>query len=165
MRTKIIIVLLTFLLFACNSQDKVESGELQNVKKTTLIPSNEYIVVPQECSDKILSTDLIKQMSVKNYLFKHEKITNEELTQKVILYFEKEPDADQKTFLNNNSVISDWNSWTPPKPNHPYGFIIAELPITNFNDILCADFIKKIDNAEREISPDMLQKFESLKEE
>lgn len=161
MKTFIVVLALSFCLFSCNSKE-VHEVEKNKITARTLIPQEEYLTVPDELSQKIMSYKLIEQMSVKNYLFNNNEITDEDLTQKVILYFETEPTEDQKKQLNDQSAECYWELWTPPADNHQYGFITAKLPIRNFEEIITLDFIKKIDTGERELQPNLLEKVNKL---
>ncbi len=44
-------------------------------------------------------------------------------------------------------------SWTPPAGNHLYGFVLAEIPSSELVNALRFDFIKRIDLAESELTP------------
>lgn len=161
MKTFIILLVLSFCFLSCNSKE-VHEGEKNKLTDHTLIPQKEYLTVPDELGQKIMSYKLIEQMSVKNYLYKNNEINEDELSQKVILYFETEPTEDQKNQLKDQSAECYWELWTPPADNHPYGFITARLPITKFEDILYLDFIKKVDTGERELQPSLLEKVNKL---
>lgn len=159
MKIVITIILLAVLCISCNS-----SSNNKNEKhgENTLIPKEEYLEISKDCSDKLMSYKLVEQMSVKNYLFKNDAISEADLTQQTIIYFEEEPTIEQKKLLNN-SAQCNWELWTPPTDNHPLGFVTAKIPINNIEDIVCLDFVKKIDTAEREISPDFLEKLNNIK--
>ncbi len=161
MKTFIVVIVLSFCIFSCNSKE-VHEVEKNNLTAQTLIPQEEYLTVPDEFSQKIMSSKLIEQMSVKNYLFKNNEIAEEDLTQKVILYSKSEPTEEQKKQLKDQSVECSWELWTPPADNHPYGFVTAKLPINNFEEIITLDFIEKIDTGERELQPNLLEKVDKL---
>ncbi len=50
-------------------------------------------------------------------------------------------------------MICYWETWTPPMKNHPYGFVLAELPVEKFEVTLSKNFVKKMDTAEYEAQP------------
>lgn len=161
---KYIIALITFsiILISCNSSEKNQNTKT-SLSENSLIPKEEYIEILKECSDKLMSYTLIEQMSVKNYLFKNDEVSEGDLTQQIIIYFEEEPTVKQKELLTNNLAQCNWELWTPSADNHPLGFVTAVIPINNFEDIACLDFVKKIDTGEREISPDYMKKLNNIK--
>ncbi|MDZ7766531.1 MAG: hypothetical protein U5K00_19255 [Melioribacteraceae bacterium] len=122
-------VLLTFVVLAviclsCNSSEKNQNAKT-SLSENSLIPKEEYLEISKECSDKLMSYKLIEQMSVKNYLFKNDEISEANLTQQTIIYFEEEPTVEQKELLENNSAQCNWELWTPPADNHPLGFVTS----------------------------------------
>lgn len=162
MKAFIAIVVLSVIFISCESADKDENSKTK-LSENTLIPKTEYLEMSKDCSDKLMSYKLIEQMSVKKYLFKNNGISEAELIQQTIIYFEEEPTVEQKELLTNNSAQCNWDLWTPPADNHPLGFVTAVIPINNFEDIVCLDFVKKIDTGEREISPDYMKKLNNIK--
>ena len=144
MKSIIIIVVLTVFFFACSSQDVKEKGDIVE-NKNTLIPQKEYISIPETCIKKLMSSKLLEQVSVKNYLFKNGKIAEDKLSQEVIIYFSEEPTETQKNELESQSALCNWNLWTTPAQNHPLGFVTATIAINSFENIVCFDFVKKID--------------------
>lgn len=154
MRSLLIISIISLCVFiGCKSSD-IEQPEKNNNSKSKIILSDEYISISGECVHKILSNKLIGQMNTKRDMFNNEEITEEELIQKVYLYFESELSQQQKDELTSYSVKCDWESWTPPTEKHPFGFISAEILIEQFENVLCLDFLKKIDTAEILSEPD-----------
>lgn len=162
MKSTILSILIILLAFACNSPELHQDKE-SSTPSNTLIPKEEYLPVPDGCSQKIMSFKLVEQMSLKNYLFKNGKIPDDELNQKVILYFQDEPTEDQKKELQNQSVNCNWELWTPQTSNHPLGYIPAEISINNFKEVMCLDFVQKITTAEDVIDPNYLEKLNGLK--
>lgn len=163
MKTIIAISIISMFCFSCTPQDVQEKKVEENkTNKNTLIPKDEYVNLPDECRKKIMNFKLLEQVSVKNYLYKNEIITEDQLTQNVIFYFEEHPSPEQINQLESESVQCNWELWTPPQSNHPLGFVTAKLPIKHFEKVLCFDFVKKMDTAEREISPNYLEKLNSL---
>lgn len=159
---KIIYVLvIAIFCFSCNTEQSQENDSVQK-NRSTLIPAEEYLSFAEDCTHKILSNKLIEQMSAKMYLFRNDLITEEEVIQKVIFYFESEPTTEQKTDLDRYSANIDWSSWSPPSSNHPLGFVMAVVPIPDFEKNLCLEFIKKVDSGETELHPDILMKLNEL---
>jgi len=161
MKTFIVIFLLSLSYFSCSPQ-QVEEKEDNKMASHKLIPQDEYISFPKECSKKLMNFKLLEQMSVKNYLYKNDEISEDDLKQKVILYFTEEPSKIQKAELEKESAFCNWESWTPPAENHPFGFVLAELKIKNASNVICLDFVKKIDTGEDKIDPAFLEKLKRI---
>ena len=118
-----------------------------------ILQQEEYIQLSEDLYQKVLSGKLLEKISAKKYQLKKGEITQSESFSKVVIYFEDEPQETQKTVLNNDGVICYWETWTPPMENHPYGFVLAELPVEKFEVTLTKDFVKKMDTAEYEAQP------------
>lgn len=157
MRLQFILVLsVIFIISACRSNE-IEQTKSDDQSIDKLISTDEYFNVPEECADKILSSKIIEQMRTKIHLFENEKVDDSELIQKVYIYLSSEPNAEQKDELENLIIKCDWDSWSPPAGNHPLGFLTAVIKIESFEQVLCLEWIKKIDTAEIEVQPDLLE--------
>ncbi|MBZ0178679.1 MAG: hypothetical protein K8F36_05245 [Melioribacteraceae bacterium] len=154
MKFPIALVILLILFTAACRSNEIEQTESNDQNNSKLISVNDYLNVPEECAHKILSGKLIEQMSKKIHLFEIENIDETELVQKVFIYLSSEPSIGQKDELNNLALKCDWESWSPPAANHPLGLLTAEIKIELFKQVLCLEWIKKIDTAEREVQPD-----------
>lgn len=146
----ILILLLPAFLFA-QIDEKLKGSSLD--QERILINAEQYIQVPPELSDKILSGSLLEKISTKNLLLLNKLKSASEGFSKVILYFESEPLETQKTILESEGIECYWELWTPPSYNHPLGFIVASMPVDKFIKTLSFDFIKKMDTAERQSYP------------
>ena len=114
---------------------------------------SDLISIPVELESKILSGKLIQNVSEKKYMQVNGLLSPEEATEQIIIYLSEYPSADQITSLQLLNVDCFLEVWTPPMPNHPYGFFIAEMPVDKFIETLSLSFIKKIDTGEYENFP------------
>jgi subtilisin family serine protease len=71
----------------------------------------------------------------------------------VVLYFSDYPSNSEFSELNNLGIVCHIETWTPALPNHPYGYFIAELPITQLYNALSLNFIRKIGTAAQPTYP------------
>ena len=111
---------------------------------------NDIIQIPQEFKSKIVSGDLIKIVSEKQLQLKSDPVgITSNNTVRVALYLNQYPSAEQFNSFQSLGLVCDENSWTPPLYDHPYGFILAELPVNKLIDALSLGFVKKIDEAEQ----------------
>ena len=125
--------------------------------------SQDRILVPQEFSynvevqniSKIVSGEVFRLLNEKKYLKQlqsesvNEKIDNILLT----IYFQDKPGLDQVSILEKSGIQLYSETWIPPLQNHPYGFMIAKVPIDNFNSLLSKDFVIKVGSAETLFEP------------
>lgn len=157
MKSSIVSILVHILIAISCRSNEIEQNESEDQSKANLLSSENLITVPEECAHKILSGKLVEQMTSKLLLFEKNKLSNEELVQKIFVYLSSEPSSDQKEELNNLALKCDWDSWIPPAGNHPFGFLTVEIKIDSFEQVLCLEWIKKIDTAERESQSDLLE--------
>jgi subtilisin family serine protease len=122
----------------------------QNIPKNS---NSVHTSLSDDLFQKVLSGKLLEKISAKKYQLKKGEITQSESLSKVVIYFEDEPQETQKTVLEDDGVICYWETWTPPMKNHPYGFVLAELPVEKFEVTLSKNFVKKMDTAEYEAQP------------
>ena len=135
------------------SQQITEVEYAATPKKHVLLNQNDLVSVPVDLENKILSGKLIQNISEKKYLYENRALDYEQMKEKVVIYFEDYPSAEQITSLENLNIRCFLESWTPPLPNHPYGFILAELPADKLIESLSLSYIKKMDTAEYENFP------------
>ncbi|MDP2366569.1 MAG: hypothetical protein Q8M94_22670, partial [Ignavibacteria bacterium] len=139
-----------FILFYLSLSSFFYTQQITNIdftsmlKKHSLLNQNDLISTPVDLENKILSGKLIRNISEKKYLFENGALNEEQLKEQVVIYLEKYPSAEQITSLEDLNIICFLESWTPPLPNHPYGFIIAEIPVDKFIETLSLNFIKKM---------------------
>ncbi len=146
MRKNIVIFLIMFVVIPTFAQNNNQKQKETNAR--IILKQNQYIQVPANLSNKILSGKLIEKLSEKKALYENKKIQKKDYQSRVILYFEKYPTTSQVTQLENLGLNCFWELWTPPLENHPLGFVIADMPVDNFEKTLSLSFIKKMDTAE-----------------
>jgi subtilisin family serine protease len=119
-----------------------------------LLQQQDIINIDGKLSDKILSGRLIEEFSIKTYadknkgLLKQKNISIEnENTMRIVVYFENYPGLAELNGLESLGVKYFPGTWTPPLPDHPYGFMLAEVPVNNFLPVLELDFVKKMSTA------------------
>ena len=67
---------------------------------------------------------------------------------KLVVYMPAFPTAAQLDELARAGVACFTNTWTPPMPNHPNGFFLAEAPVARINTILALDCVRLLGSAE-----------------
>lgn len=68
---------------------------------------------------------------------------------KVILYFSEYPSTEQVDELERYCACLYRETWTPPLENHPYGFMLVAVPLTNLQEIFDLPVVKRVDSAGR----------------
>lgn len=146
---------LFFLIFVLYlpSQTLVQESSIPYKSDRILLQQNQYVKLDEALYKKVLSGKLLEKISAKRYQLSKGEITTAESFSKVAIYFEDEPDELQKQELQQEGIICYWDIWTPPSDNHPYGFVLADLPANKFEKALGISFIKKMDTAEYESYP------------
>ena len=148
-----------FILVYLSLSSLFFSQQLTNIEFTSspkmrvILNQDDLITIPFDLEKKILSGKLIQNISEKKYLFENGTLTEAQLKEKVVIYLDKYPSAEQIASLEILNIDSYLELWTPPLPNHPYGFFIAEIPTDKFIETLSLEFIKKMDTAENEYLP------------
>jgi len=105
--------------------------------------------ISEQSESKMLSGKLYETiMDFNKRSYSRIKSVNE-ISTKVSLYFEKYPSKDQIKELENLGVNLYFETWTPPSDNHPYGFLISNVPVNKLQKVVNLLAIKKIDSAER----------------
>ena len=122
-------------------------------KKHIILQQDDIISVPVNLEKKVLSGKLIQNISEKIYLYEEGILNKDQTTEKVVIYFSEYPSAIEIASLELLNINCFLESWTPPLPNHTYGFILAELPAEKLIEALTLSFIKKMDTAEYENFP------------
>lgn len=147
----IIVFSLFYLLIPAQIIDQVEFSKSNSER--ILLQQENYIQLTEAQQSKILSGKLIEKISAKKYQLSKGEITQSQSFTKVVLYFDSIPTELQKEILYAEGLDCYWELWTPPSVNHPYGFIVAAMPVNKFENTISFDFIKKIDTAEHEAIP------------
>lgn len=117
-----------------------------------ILSKSDIVELQPELSNKLLSGELLKAASEKIYISKINKQPSAEKIN-VIVYQESFPtqsESDQYISAGVNPFIE---TWTPPLPNHPFGFFIAQLSPEKINDALSLPFLAKLDYADAQSYP------------
>ncbi|GEM_PF-3400295 len=69
-------------------------------------------------------------------------------SQRVFIHFEQEPTASQVTELESLGVTVFPETWIPPLPNHPTGFLLADMPPVKLNDVASITSVISLSTAE-----------------
>ncbi|MBN2772698.1 MAG: S8 family serine peptidase, partial [Prolixibacteraceae bacterium] len=136
LRKILLIVILSVLYLNVFSQNKLSREQIKNI-------------VSESNQDKILSGKLIEKVYRKQAFLKSGSIKKSDQKTDVVIYFSSFPNENQKKQLSDLGITCYYETWTPPVGSHPYGFIIASLPVNKLNTALALPFIKKMDTAEK----------------
>ena len=109
--------------------------------------------LPSSSQEKIVSASVLHSLNSKLAIAAKKISGTDEQTMQVILYFRQYPSLSEIDSLENLGIRIFAGSWTPPLPNHPLGFLIAEVPVSKFGQTLQLSFLKKIDSAEQQSFP------------
>ncbi len=71
----------------------------------------------------------------------------------VVVYMLSVPSGAHLKVLQKMGVTVYPETWTPPVGKHPWGFVLAKLPLLKHVDVLALPFIKRMDSAERTLQP------------
>ena len=88
-----------------------------------------------------------------------EKLDNILLT----IYFDEKPAPSELNRIENIGVELFPESWIPAMQNHPYGFMIAKVPVDKVNILLTENSVVKIGSAETLLEPNNNQGTTSIK--
>lgn len=146
-------IVFSILSLSLFSQNIPKNSNSVHTSQRIILQQEEYVQLSDDLFQKVLSGKLLEKISAKKYQLKKGEITQSESLSNVVIYFEDEPQETQKTVLEDDGVICYWETWTPPMKNHPYGFVLAELPVEKFEVTLSKNFVKKMDTAEYEAQP------------
>lgn len=112
------------------------------------LPQEELVKVNPAYAKKVLSGILVKSVSDKEYMHKMKMINDNERNVMVVIYFDHYPKNSELETLKNLGLECFIETWTPPLPNHPYGFIHARMPSNQLNNTLSLPFVLKMDSGE-----------------
>jgi subtilisin family serine protease len=151
-------VLILFVLFAgfafqITAQQKI------------LVPYSSESIIESELVSKITSSEIFEQLREKKYLkqlnpgIEDEKLDNIILT----IYFDEKPAPSELNSIENIGVKLFPESWIPAMQNHPYGFMIAKVPVDKVNILLSENAVVKIGSAETLLEPNNNQGTTSIK--
>lgn len=71
----------------------------------------------------------------------------------VVVYMLSVPSGANLKVLEKLGVTIYPETWTPPVGKHPWGFVLAKLPLLKHVDVLALPFIKRMASAERILQP------------
>jgi subtilisin family serine protease len=131
----LIVILVSFQFFA---QQKI------------LVPYSSESPIESDLVSKIACSEVFEQIKEKKYLKQlHSGIEDEKLDYILLtVYFSEKPSVDKMLSLENKGVELFTESWIPPLENHPYGFMIAKVPVDKVNTLLSENSVIKIGSAE-----------------
>ena len=113
----------------------------------------EIVSVPVGLSSKVLSGRLLQKVSEKSMMVKNALLSADAATTTVLLYFQDQPGGLQMDSLEALGIRCYWETWTPPVGMHPYGFVVATIPVVQFINTLSLAFVTKMETAEFSRSP------------
>jgi len=146
----ILVLIFTSIVF---SQKIVQNHSKIDYRKQAILKQNDLVTILSINQKKVLSGKLIENISRKQILSKNSISSAEELKENVVIYMSEYPTSEQITQLEDRNIDCYLDVWTPAMENHPYGFFLANMPVTQLNDVLSFAFIKKMDTAEYESYP------------
>ena len=74
--------------------------------------------------------------------------------QRIYIYFTEKPNTTQVEELQDYMGIDLYlDSWIPPVSNHPAGFLLADLPIDELDELASKSYVVRLDTAERVHEP------------
>jgi hypothetical protein len=78
----------------------------------------------------------------------------EDLTsQRIYIHFDQEPTQPQLEELRDLGVTVYVDSWIPPVGHHPSGYVLADMPIDELNELAAKDYVIKLNTAEQVLEP------------
>jgi subtilisin family serine protease len=141
----IYLILLTGLIFLSSSGIHSQSK--------SFFGQQDLVQIPIQYENKILSGKLIERVSRKLYDAKTGNIDASASAELVSIYFSSYPTETELFILSDLGIKYHLDTWTPALDNHPYGFLIAELPVGKLNNVVALDYVKKINTAEGKTYP------------
>jgi hypothetical protein len=73
--------------------------------------------------------------------------------QKVFVYMSTYPTMSEIIDMNNMGIVLYLDSWIPPLETHPYGFFLADLPVSKLAELSSKSYIIRLDSAEGTSEP------------
>jgi len=148
--TMILIISFSFQIFA---QQKI------------LVPFSSESIIESELVSKIASSEVFEQLKEKKYLKQLNPGIEDEKLDHILLtiYFDEKPAPSELNRVENIGVELFPESWIPAMQNHPYGFMIAKVPIEKVNTLLSENSVIKIGSAETLLEPNNNQGTTSIK--
>ncbi|MFZ1517933.1 MAG: S8 family serine peptidase [Ignavibacteriaceae bacterium] len=130
-----------------------------------LVPFSSESIIESELVSKIASGEVFEQLREKKYLKQLNPGIEDEKLDHILLtiYFDEKPAPSELNRIENIGVELFPESWIPAMQNHPYGFMIAKVPVDNVNTLLSENFVIKIGSAETLLEPNNNQGTTSIK--
>ncbi|HXX63313.1 MAG TPA: S8/S53 family peptidase [Bacteroidota bacterium] len=117
------------------------------------VTQENLIALPQELLGKIADGRLIEIAGKRIASSRAALLKADAAAMTVVLYFASYPAADEISALSQLGIRCRWETWTPPLPNHPLGFVVASIPASRFVEALSLPFVARMGSAERARSP------------
>jgi subtilisin family serine protease len=130
-----------------------------------LVPYSSESIIESDLVSKVASSEVFEQLREKKYLkqlnpgMEDEKLDNILLT----IYFNEKPATSELNSIENIGVEFFIESWIPAMQNHPYGFMIAKVPVDKVNILLTDNSVIKVGSAETLLEPNNNQGTTSIK--
>ncbi|MBK7500710.1 MAG: S8 family peptidase [Ignavibacteriales bacterium] len=130
-----------------------------------LVPYSSESIIESELVSKIASSELFEQLKEKKYLKQLNPGIEDEKLDYILLtiYFDEKPAPSEFNRIENIGVELFPESWIPAMQNHPYGFMIAKIPIDKVNTLLSENSVIKVGSAETLLEPNNNQGTTSIK--
>ncbi|MBN1637718.1 MAG: hypothetical protein JW866_02035, partial [Ignavibacteriales bacterium] len=155
MKFKLILVLFIVIYSFVYSQAILTNDKDTFVKeKKILLAQEDIVLVPTQLKAKIFGSSLILKISEKNYLRGIGKLSESERRTDVVVYFKEEPTNSEISELEALGLRCYTELWTPPLPNHPYGYILASMPNDRLTDVLFLQNVKGLATSEHQNYPE-----------
>ena len=74
--------------------------------------------------------------------------------QRIFIHLEQAPNTSQVEELKAMGITLYLDSWIPPVGVHPYGVLLADMPVDKLEEVAEKDYIVKLDTAERLLEPE-----------
>lgn len=124
------------------------SSSLLTAQQRLLPEGIKAVEIPAAMRSKLLSGDLPERIALKkDRLNGLEK--GSEAYSFVFIYFSQYPAEHQLQELEGQGIRLYRESWIPPLPSHPLGYMIARITDKELLSLLSNELVVKVDNAER----------------
>ena len=130
-----------------------------------LVPYSSENIIEAELVSKIASGEVFEQLREKKYLKQlNPEVADEKLDYIILtIYFDEKPDLTKLNSIENIGAELFQESWIPAMQNHPYGFMIAKVPIDKVNTLMSENFVVRVGSAETMLEPNNNQGTTSIK--
>jgi len=120
-----------------------------------LVPYSGESVIETQLVSKVASSEVFEQLREKKYLKQLNPGMEDEKLDHILLtiYFDEKPTPSDINRIENTGVEFFVESWIPAMQNHPYGFMIAKVPVDKVNSLLTESSVTKVGSAETVSEP------------